>query len=51
MVIVVQIPSDISSSVHFISKLAKKASKFKSKIAQSFHKEKDIDDDLAGTST
>jgi hypothetical protein len=39
------------SSVHFLSKLAKRVSTFKSKIAHSFHKEKDHDDDIAGTST
>jgi hypothetical protein len=38
------------SSVHFLSKLAKSASKFKSKMAHPFHKEKDLDD-FAGTST
>ena len=38
-------------SVHFLSKLAKRVPKFKSKIGYSFHKEKDPDDDFAGTST
>jgi hypothetical protein len=36
--------------VHFLSKLAQSVSKIKSKIAHSFHKERDLDDDLAGTS-
>jgi hypothetical protein len=36
-------------SVHFFSKLAKRFSKFK--IAHSFHKEKDLDDNFAGPST
>jgi hypothetical protein len=39
------------SSVHFLSKVAKRVSKFKSKIAHSFHKEKDLDDNVAGPST
>jgi len=41
----------VLSSVKFISHLAQRASKFKSKIAHSFHKEKDFDDDFAETST
>jgi len=39
------------SSVHFFSKLAKRVLKSKSNIAHLFHKEKDLDDALAGTST
>ena len=34
-----------------VSKIAKRALKFKSKIAHLFHKEKDLDDYLSGTST
>ncbi|KIJ99879.1 hypothetical protein K443DRAFT_8078 [Laccaria amethystina LaAM-08-1] len=36
--------------VHSLSKLVKRVSKFKSKIALSFHKKKDLDDDFAGLS-
>jgi len=39
------------SLVHFFSKVEKRFARFKSKIAHSFHKEKDLDDNFAGPST
>ena len=40
-----------SSSVYFLSKIAKRVSKFKSKIPHLLHKEKDLGDYSTGTST
>jgi hypothetical protein len=39
------------SSDHFSFKLAKRFSKFKSKIAHSFYKDKDLDDNFTGPSS
>ncbi|KIJ93719.1 hypothetical protein K443DRAFT_684247 [Laccaria amethystina LaAM-08-1] len=39
------------TKVHFSSKLAKRFSKIKFKIAHSFHKDKDLDDNFAGPSS
>ena len=38
------------SLVHLLKNLAKNTSKFKSKIAQAFHKEQDFDDGYAENS-
>ena len=40
-----------SSSVQFLSKLAKRVSNLKFKITDLFQKENDLDDDFVGTST